>query len=358
MKTISIAIVVLLFVFLIGCNKTPTEPERRIKTPREMTWTADTLPVPQGAIQVLPEDLLVMSPTDIWLAIWVGHGQIMHYDGKEWKMVKEIGGGINSLVQGNSNDIWAGGYIGHQNGNEFTQTAYLGNYNGVSWYDKELSVQSEILDMTKDPDGNIWACGRNGVILKYDKIKWIADTIKVGYLNQYPDASYLLKSVEYYKDKIYVLGSIFDFNRRRNIYYFFSGEINNWKLKDSMVTDSPSSIIKWGYSRLNTSTFGELYSVGLLGIWKFMNNGWTQIYKNDGTIYDISGPSKDYLIAVGDFQQILFYNGSNWENFSNLFPQIDRNFVSRNVWTDGYDTFIIGYTTTRWPMKTIIWHGK
>ncbi|MCL5031595.1 MAG: hypothetical protein M1480_21540 [Bacteroidetes bacterium] len=175
---------------------------------------------------------------------------------------------------------------------------------------------------------------------------------------KYPDASYLLKSVEYYSGNIYALGSIFDFNRGRNIYYFSGGNISNWEMKDSMVTDSPSSIIRWGYSRLYSSNFGKLYSVGLEGIWKFIDNGWSQIYKIDSTIYGISGSSEDYLIAVGDFQQVLFYNGNNWENVSNLFPQIDRNFICTNVWTNGYETFIIGYGNVGGYLGTIIFHGK
>ena len=80
-----------LFLQLVSCKDTGTGPNQKpFKDPRQMTWTADTLPVPSGAIQVLPEDLLVVSPTDIWLATWVGHGQIMHYDGKEWKMVTTV----------------------------------------------------------------------------------------------------------------------------------------------------------------------------------------------------------------------------------------------------------------------------
>jgi hypothetical protein len=70
------------------------------------------------------------------------------------------------------------------------------------------------------------------------------------------------------------------------------------------------------------------------------------------------GMNENYLIAVGDFQQVLFYNGSNWENIVDLFRLTDPNLVFKNVWTDGYETFIMGRNFQGYPTKTIIWHGK
>ena len=354
----NIAVAVLLFGYLISCKDSGTNPNQTIKTPREMTWTADTLPVPSGAIQVLPEDLLVVSPTDVWMAVWVGHGQIMHYDGKTWKMVKEIGGGIDCLVQGNSNDIWAGGYFGHQNGSQFTRSIYLGNYNGISWYDNELSMQSEILDMTKNSDGNIWACGRNGVVLKYEGKKWITNTIKVGYLKQNFNVSYLLKSIEYYKNNLFVLANLYDSEKQREIYYYIYGDINNWTVADSMVIDSPNSIIKWGYYGLALSPTNELYSYGLSGVWRYVNNQWIIVFEPQYQIFGMYAFSSNYIFAVGAFNHAFYYNGTSWDNISEILRVSDPTFVYKNVWTNGYETFITGYTTQGYPTKTIIFHGK
>ena len=350
-----VMIVTVVTVLDLSCKDTGTNPNQTIKTPREMTWTADTLPVPEGAIQVLPEDLLVLSPTDIYLAIWVGHGQIMHYDGKSWKMVKEIGGGIDCFIQGNSNDIWAGGYIGHQNGSQFMRSIYLGNYNGISWYDNELSMQSEILDLTKDPDGNIWACGRNGVVLKYTQGRWISDIIKISFA--YP-AEYFLKSIESYNNKIYILASSMNTNTLVEKYFYITGDMKNWTIADSMTLDSPSSIIKWGYRGIYSYNFNKLYSYGLGGIWQYNDGLWNKLLETDGAINGITYTDENYLLAVGDFQKILFYNGSTWTNVNDLFHVKDPYFVFKNVWTNGYESFMVGYTFQGNPQKTIIFHGK
>ena len=338
----------IIFLQLTSCKDSGTEPnQKQFKDQREMTWTVDTLPVPEGAIQVLPKDLLVVSLTDVWLATWVGHGQIMRYDSKTWKMVKEIGGGINSLVQGNSNDIWAGGY---------SNTIYLGHYDGVSWTRADdMGITGEILDMSKDPSGNIWAVGRNGVVLKYSQGKWIADTIKV---NHYSDASYSLYSITSFGNKMYTLAAILDSKRKRDVYYFINGEINNWTVIDSMVLDFRSSIVKWGTHRSYSSSFGKLYSFGSLGLWEYEGNNWIKILPSTATIYDIYGVSNDYMLAVGDFLQVFFNNGSGWQSITSLLNQNDSLFIFTNVWTDGYEIIIAGFGTYNGIQKTIIWHGK
>ncbi|MCK9282544.1 MAG: hypothetical protein M0P71_18160 [Melioribacteraceae bacterium] len=43
MKNIMKLLLLVVGVIIISCDKSTTEPEARIKTPDEMTWTADTL---------------------------------------------------------------------------------------------------------------------------------------------------------------------------------------------------------------------------------------------------------------------------------------------------------------------------
>ena len=322
-----------------------------------MTWTADTLKPINDAIQLLPENLLVFSPNDIWLVSYsdIARGLLWHYDGKNWtesNIAADVGGmRVNDIAGYNSSNLWTVGYSGDE--------IFIARYDGTHWTrQNNMNIKGELLDMSKDPSGNLWACGRNGVIMKYDKTKWIADTIKVGYLDKYPDAGYLLKSVEYHKDRIYALGSVFDFDRRREVYYFFSGDINNWTIVDSMIIDSPSSTIKWGNRHLYASVMGKLYSVGLAGLWVYKNNNWEIHYNSGASLNGIYGINENYLIAVGDFQQVLFYDGNNWSDIRDLFHLIDPYFVFENVWTDGYETFIMGRNFQGYPTKTIIWHGK
>ena len=333
-----------------SCKTSPTEPERRIKTPREMTWTVDTLPVPQGAIQVLPEDLLVLLPTDIYLATWVGHGVIMHYNGSTWTKVLDSGG-INCLAGTTTEGLWAGGYTGNPNGE-----VLISHYNGVQWKNVSTGVKGELLDMTQDPEGNIWACGRNGVILKYDKTKWIADTIKIKF--NYP-VEYFLKSIAYYNGNIYVLASSQNTSTLKQKYFYTRGNIGNWTIADSMFFDSPTSEIKWGnFGLYNLQGNGELYTYGLSGIWKLNGTAWQKFFDFDGEIYGMNGISNSYIIAVSAYKRIYFYNGSNWESISDLFNVSDPTFEFWNVWTDGYETVIVGFGVVNGIQKTLVWHGK
>ncbi len=262
-------------------------------------------------------------------------------------MVKEIGGGINSLVQGNSNDIWAGGY---------SNTIYLGHYDGVSWTRADdKGITGEILDMTKDTEGNIWACGRNGVVLKYDKIKWIADTIRsVSPLQQPP----VLRSIQYYKDKISIIAGLTDDIGKRNFYYYITGDMKNWKLVDSMVLENSSSQIRFGNFGLYLSTDSELYSYGLEGIWRWNNSAWEKVFDLNGEVYGMCVINKDYIITGSAYKKIFFYNGGSWISLSYLFNVSDPTFVFKNFWTNGYEIFIAGYGIVNGIQKTIIWHGK
>ncbi len=352
-----IILLVFLLQFVTGCKEKGTEPPTKyFKNPREMIWTADTLKMPDYAIQLLPQDFFVVSPENIWLAVWVGHGQIYHFDGKTWEMVKEIGGGIDCLVQGViPNSAWAGGYIGRDVNGQFTQNAYLGYNTGTSWHDNEFQIRSEILDLTKDINGNIWACGRNGLVMRYENDKWNADTINLNLSN---DIAYWLNSIEYYDGKAYVLASTADKISYLEKYYYLSGNMNNFVVLDSMVFDSPSAIIKWGYLHLYSSTFQKLYSNGLSGVWEYKSKNWEKILDVRGTIHSVYGVAENYLLAVGDYDKVLFNDGSSWTSISDLLEIDDPTFVFNNVWTDGYEIIITGYGTVNNKQGTIIWHGK
>jgi hypothetical protein len=349
-------ILIVLSYLIIGCKESGTNPNKTIKTPREMTWTADTLTSPDPtSIQLMMNNILVFSPNDVWVCGWsdVARGLIWHYDGNNWKesnIAADVGGmRVNDIAGYNSSNLWTVGYSGNE--------IFIARYDGQHWTrQNNMGIKGELLDMSKDPSGNLWACGRNGVIMKYDKTKWMTDVIKVSH---YSDDEYFLNTVTSYKEKVCSINHLFNFNRKREVYHLISGDIGNWIVVDSIVIDQPYSKFKWGEWRLFSSEFSKLYSVGQQGVWLYNNVDWNQLYQNSSTIYGISGPGEDYLIAVGDFQQVLFYNGISWENVVNLFPQIGyNNFVCRNVWTNGYETFIIGYGYIAGNIRTIIFHGK
>jgi hypothetical protein len=354
-RKLILIIPVIINLIAISCKDNGVSSSSGIKTPREMTWTSITLTSPDStSSQLLPENLVAFSPTDMWLVCWcdVARGLLWHYNADGWKesnIFGDVGGmRVNDVAGRSSYDLWAAGYSG--------KNIFLGHYNGSKWTREDnMGIDGEILDMCKDDEGNIWACGRNGVILKYSDNKWVADTIKIAFQSS---TEYFLKSVEYYNDKIFVLASTQNTSTLIEKYYYLYGDIKNWTLADSIVLDSPSAVIKWGYRGLYSINFGNLYSYGLSGIWIYEGKTWSKELDVDGSINGIYGNNKNYLIGAGDFQNIFFSDGNNWNDIKDLFSITDVTFVFKNAWTNGYETIIVGYGTVDGLQKTIIWRGK
>jgi hypothetical protein len=295
-----------------------------------MTWTADTLETGDpDQLQILPQNLLVFSSNDAWLCCWADGplGQMWRYDGKDWTINdigKDVSGKPADIVGLASNNLWTGGYIGDK--------VFLARYNGINWIDvypgfytvdPSKWLKGDILDMSVDVNGNIWACGRNGLVMKYENNKWISDTVNIfsGYT-----LSLSLRSTEFYKDKISLISETYDSNHRKYYYYYFSGTIDNWSLVDSMVLENPSSEIRFGNFGLHKGANNELYSFGLEGIWIRTNNIWEKIFDIDGEIYCMYTVNRDYIVTGSAYKKIFFYNGSHWENINDLFEIDDPTF--------------------------------
>jgi hypothetical protein len=359
MKSLVVILSLFLFIIFTSCRQSSVDPVQVIKTPRQMTWTCDTLTSPDNtSIQLIMRNIVAFSPKDVWITGWsdVSRGLIWHYDGSSWKesnIANDIGTlRIDDLAGSSGNDLWAGGYS-----NDYLPDFYacFAHYDGNKWTKyPHIDVKGEVIDMTKDPEGNLWACARDGVVFKLINGKWTADTIKIGY-DQNQDY-YWLRSIEYFKDRIFIIATVAHSSLYK--YYYITGDMKNWAIQDSFIVDSPDDKIKWGNQGLFAEKTGKIFSSGLEGIWEYQNGCWNQSYKIDCTVYNGIGIGPDYIIAVGDFQQVLFHNGSTWDNFYELLAKQNDSIVFTNAWTNGNETFIIGYTTSDGPNKTIVWHGK
>jgi hypothetical protein len=346
-KKIFITAILSSLVTFNSCNS-PTETDQQFKHPREMTWSADTLMPDPEAIQLLPENILAFSPKDIWLVCYsdVARRLLWHYDGIEWKPV-ESGGGkrYTDLAGYNSEDIWLGGYNGekvhftHKVGNTFTR--------------HDFNIAGQIKDMTIDPQGNIWACGRNGIIMKYDKSKWIVDTLKMNFNSE---TAYYLNTISYFNNRVNLLLTTIDIKSLIQTYYFVYGSIGKWTIADSMKFIFPNEV-KWGNLGL-FSINNSFYSYGLQGIWININDEWIKKNNFDGEIYDMFGVSENYIFATSAFNNVIFYDGSYWDNIKDLFRLNDPYAIFRNGWTNGKETFIIVDTISDRKQKVIVFHGK
>ncbi len=348
-----LAILLTTLLTTFSCKESITDSRPRIiRAPQDMIWTADTLKGFDQYAQLIPRNLLVFAPNDAWLVCWsdIARGLIWHFDGKSWKesnIAADVGGMRVSDIAGySSSDLWACGYTGDE--------IFLAHYNGSKWTKYNTNgIKGDLLDMCKDTDGNLWACGRNGMIMKYDKTKWTYETFKIATL---PNSELFFKSVSFFNNKVHLLLTTIKDNPWTEKYYFINGQAKNWTVIDSMIIDSPSAKIKWGYRGLHTGV--SLWSHGIYGLWKLDGNIWTQILNINNSIDGLYESATNYLIAVGDYKTARFFNGTNWSNISSLFNVSDPTFIFRNVWSNGYETFICGYGNFGTKEKLVVWRGR
>jgi len=104
-------------VAVSGCKHVSEPPV--VKSPREYTWTIDTLAYP-NSFQTSMRDIWGSSANDVYV---VGHndqafGKMWHYDGSRWEPVRlhilEGGplpniGSLSAIYGFSANDIWAVG---------------------------------------------------------------------------------------------------------------------------------------------------------------------------------------------------------------------------------------------------------
>ncbi|MBX2976961.1 MAG: hypothetical protein KF721_12565 [Ignavibacteriaceae bacterium] len=346
----------LLLAYLIvssSCKESITDSRPRIiRPPQEMIWTADTIKGIGTATQLLPENLLVFAPNDAWLVCWsdIARGLIWHFDGKNWNesnIAADVGGmRVRDIAGYSSRDLWVCGYTGDE--------IFLAHYDGSSWTKYNTNgIKGDLLDMCKDADGNLWACGRKGMIMKWDKTKWIYETFKTP---TFPNSEFFFKSVASFGNKTHLLLTTIRETPWLEKYYYIAGHTNNWNAVDSIIIDSPSTKIKWGYRGLHSGI--SLWSHGIFGLWQYDGNNWIQKLSINNAIDCLYESTSDYLIVVGDSKTAMHFNGTNWINISSIFNISDHSFIFRNVWTNGYETFICGYGNFGAKEKLVVWRGK
>ena len=124
-----------------------------------------------------------------------------------------------------------------------------------------------------------------------------------------------------------------------------------------MTLVNPSSQIKWGEWGFCVSGSNRLFSYGLHGVWEYVNNKWQNILQCSYSIKGLFALNDNYMIACGELGRMYFYDGTGWQ----ALPAFDagyRDMLYQAAWGDGKELFVVGYTDTDWPMKTLVFHGK
>lgn len=351
-----IALLFLLVLILNSCGESGTDPNKQLKSPFEMIWTADTIAY-EGSAQTLMTSMWASSPNDVWI---VGHndrslGEVYHFNGSNWKEIdptNDVTRSAKSLhkVMGlNSSNVWI---VGQRDA--YIRKDIIINWNGTKWKEHNLNLQVRPISLFVNKSNDIWIGCDSAVVLHYDGVKWERDIPK---LNIPQESVYFINGIVVRDNIIYLNVAVFNVKIRKDIFYFIKGTFNNWTVVDSMYQENPSSIIKWGDWGLSLGKDNNVYSFGKFGVWEFINNIWSHIIPINYTMQNVFALNENYKIAVGVYGMVWFHNGTQWQQLTRFFtPNGDIHIY--DAWTDGHEIFLLGNTTGAWPQKTIVWRGK
>jgi hypothetical protein len=138
----------------------------------ELDATGDTdvlRQLPGAGTNFFPKAIWGSSATDIWLG---GTGdRVYHFDGE---VVEEVDYGIDTVsewsdIHGSGpDDVW---FVG-------TRGVAL-HFDGDTWTSEPTASVSDIDDVWVAPDGNAWAVGRNGIVMRYRPESGWEDVLEV-----------------------------------------------------------------------------------------------------------------------------------------------------------------------------------
>ncbi len=323
-----------------------------------MTWAVDTIFNPVNSIQTTMTSLYVGSSNNIYIA---GHNdgpdQIWHYDGVSWTPIdlwNVIGGYyVSGLFGVSERNIWVYGYRGYGPVGEEYNRFFVMKNDGSKWTPFDLDGYGRIITASGTDENNVLTAGDSGYVFKYNGSSWEKNRINISYSL---GAFYTFVGSAFFNNKLHLLATIFG-TAQGDKFYYINGSMNNWSIIDSMKELHYSSEIKWGTIGLYSSPYGKLYSFGAAGIWEWKDEKWIKIFDTNVVIRGMYGLSKNYMIAVGEYNMVYFYNGVNWTQLTKFKDGQGLNIYTA-AWADGNEVIVLGHTLDGWPQKSVVWKGK
>lgn len=338
-------IFIILLLFL-SCRRdtNPISDEEEVTPPREYEWTVDSLTIP-NTFQISVDDMWGSSAKDIYtVGYGTPRGKMFHYDGKTWQTVKlqtSEGGPIENILQlwsihgFSSTNIFAAGYKEESDREDYL--ALLIHYDGRQW--NEIPVEGKGLHTVWGlSHKDIWIGGLYGTLMHYNGNKWTKFSML--------DSIWIKDIAGFATDDVYAIAySVSPYFT----FFMYHWDGKNWRLQDRFrVYSEPET---FGSHRLKIIG-SDIYSVGYGGVFhKSVNNtAWKRI-KYSPLIFDISGSSRQNLIAVGRGGIASHYNGEGWQLYQDIY---NSHLEYTACWADVKEAFVAGYNGS----FTYIFHGK
>ncbi len=339
MKQFLLFSLIIIFLF-INCerNNTPLIPLQKSElkiTSHEYEWVIDTLEAP-GAWQTIMTDIWGTDENNVYV---VGHSddaryKAYHWNGKTWSPIEiRFPGHPSSLseIYGFSeSDIWAVGEEVH--GVPITKREdFIIHYNGSEW---ELikNINAPIcLSVWGTSSNNLFVGCDSGIILHYDGNTW---------KKQYTKSPAQVVSIYGTSENaVYAAGAANDKEPPEDtlFYYFFKYENDQWEVMNFAIRTIAYEPFEFGFSDI-WGQEGVIYSGGY-GLYTLIGDHWERIFDDNIFVWAIHGNNLNDIFAVGLYGYIFHYNGVDWYQYTQF---KDRFIDNSGVWMHGDYVFIIG----------------
>jgi len=361
---LAISAILIIILSITNACKHTSEPVESYKNPFEMTWKCDTLMYTNSA-QTMLQGFYVNSTTSIWA---YGHsdvsrGQLWKYDGSSWNpypIFNDISSstlGFSRIIGFGPDNIWL---VGQRNYWDYqdkrSNKPLVIYYNGFKWNEITVNINNfdkGIYAICGNSSAELWMGSEKGYLVRYTGGQWSQDTLK---LKIPTTTNAAIRDMVMYNNKPFILltqnDGVLGFIKA----HYFTGSYKNWTLLDSTVVDQTHYYFTGGNEGLYVSKTGRLYSFGDNGVWEWLNSKWQQVLSGYFTTGGMFGVGDNYIFAVGS--DSYFYDGVKWKKLDFLESHNSDQIYYTNVWADGKEVFITGFSTGGFPNKTFMWHGK
>ena len=355
--------IVILFtlILFVSCSLFQNEEDEiPPKNVREMEWEIMDTVNTEGSNMERVRAIWGSSPNDLYIVGELRRG-MYHYDGQEWKKV------VIENIEGVNGPLSEGGFelsdvsgikskvfmVGTERIMSPDSGSLILYNNGTEWERFNPRPGGFLQKIYIHDINNIWTGGSYSTVYNYDGKNWI---------------NHALSLPEDFNSGLYTeIGGISG-NDNNNIYlkisdlmghdYLMHYNGSNWTLIDSLP----------GYydnGEMWVSPSGIVYSVGLFQISKW-DGSWETIFRNDNYEYWFQGivgtddnniTVLGYYRAYSAFQPTLFhYNGDDWAELQILDEEVSM--LTKDIWTDGQEIWIIGMPSDSQNKSTMIVRGK
>ena len=328
-------VLVVSLVFLT-CNK-GVEPPLPERTPRDWTWTRDTLG--DGTYQILPRSIWGSSPEDVYIA---GHastwlvGKIWHFDGTSWEDITSVYEeafpgqtiypfSVYDVFGSASDNLWIVGARDTSYTPQVVKEGFVMHYNGSTWTGMTITGAPGLLCVfTRNPN-DVWVGGFSGRLHHFDGVSWS------GYV-----LSDTTIGVQFFAGeigtKLYAQG--FAIKNAYEEYSLLEWDGTSWTIVENAIG------IEKHFTTL-TIIEGEFYTVTESSVSRRLGrNSWQEIFSDPSARFSrVVGVSKTNILAIGSAEVVEHFNGKDWHRFSQ-FHSDEISYYSGWMATSG--AFILG----------------